>query len=250
MSSSTGSDRARHGAAAPAAAREAWPGTVASLTVVAFSTPWGSGRLALLGDLPFELELPEGAAGAISTGATSTGGSAVGAADEGFSPLPDAATAWIDALARYFAGERVAFHLDVERFCAAHGFTSFETEVYRALAAVPYGETVSYRDLAVAAGRPLAWRAAGSAMALNPLPVILPCHRVVRSDGTLGQYGDDPAWKARLLRHEGVPLRSGGGRPSPDDRLAPNGGVEGRHGDAVRPAASASRTAVGPESRP
>jgi O-6-methylguanine DNA methyltransferase len=69
---------------------------------------------------------------------------------------------------------------------------------------VPHGEIASYRDLAVAAGRPRAWRAVGSAMALNPLPVILPCHRIVRSDGTLGHYGDDPTWKERLLSHEGV----------------------------------------------
>ena len=82
--------------------------------------------------------------------------------------------------------------------------TDFEREVYRALAAVPYGTALSYRDLAHAAGHPNAYRAAGSVMARNELPVILPCHRVVRNDGRLGYYGDDPAWKARLLRLEGV----------------------------------------------
>ena len=54
-----------------------------------------------------------------------------------------------------------------------------------------------------AAGRPNAYRAAGSAMARNALPVILPCHRVIKNDGRLGFYGDDPAWKERLLALEG-----------------------------------------------
>jgi methylated-DNA-[protein]-cysteine S-methyltransferase len=66
---------------------------------------------------------------------------------------------------------------------------------------------LSYRDLAAAAGHPNAYRATGSVMARNDLPVILPCHRVVKNDGRLGFYGDDPAWKARLLRLEGVGVR-------------------------------------------
>lgn len=227
MNSSTGSDRARQDARrAPAAVSDVRLPTVTRPAIVPFSTPWGQGRLALLGDLPFELELPDGAAGSISAGDPAAGpaGAAItGAPDPAGAAAPDAAAAWTDTLARYFDGEPVVFDLDVGRFCEAHGFTRFETAVYRALAAVPYGETVSYRDLAVAAGRPLAWRAAGSAMALNPLPVILPCHRVVRSDGTLGRYGTDPAWKARLLRHEGVRVRSDRGGASPSDRLAPSG---------------------------
>jgi len=177
--------------------------------IVAFATPWGTGRLALLGTLPFELELPDGAAGRISRapaaaviderGADQRGGGQRGAGERG----SDAA-AWAERLETYFGGRPVAFPLDVDAFCDAHGFTSFESDVYRALAAVPFGRTVSYRDLAVAAGRPRAWRAVGSAMAMNPLPVVLPCHRVIRSDGRLGEYGDDPAWKARLLELEGV----------------------------------------------
>jgi len=159
--------------------------------VVAFATPWGQGRLALVGTLPFELELPGVAAGRVSGDAVV----ATGPAD-----------AWVDRLEDYFAGRPVSFPLDVDAFCEAHGFTVFETDVYRALAAVPSGWTVSYRDLAVAAGSPRAWRAVGSAMAMNPLPVVLPCHRVIRSDGRLGRYGDDPAWKARLLELEGVSL--------------------------------------------
>ena len=109
----------------------------------------------------------------------------------------------------YFAGERVSFDLDVDAYAAAHGFTDFERDVYRALARVPYGEVVSYRDLAREAGRPNAYRAVGSAMARNALPVILPCHRVIKNDGRLGFYGDDPAWKERLLALEGVRVVEG-----------------------------------------
>ncbi len=144
----------------------------------------GVGRLLVAGDLPLEAELPDPEATA-SAGAGPSG-------------------RWARLLERYFAGERVAFELDVDAFVAAHGLTDFEREVYRALARVPYGTAVSYRELAAAAGRPSAYRAAGSVMARNVLPVILPCHRVVRNDGRLGQYGDDPAWKERLLTLEGM----------------------------------------------
>ncbi len=74
---------------------------------------------------------------------------------------------------------------------------------------MPYGQVASYRDLATAAGRPNAYRAVGSAMARNALPVILPCHRVIKNDGRLGSYGDDPAWKERLLALEGVRVAEG-----------------------------------------
>ena len=149
----------------------------------------GVGRLLVAGDLPLEAELPDPDAAAPS-----------GAGPSG---------RWALLLERYFAGERVVFDLDVDAYAGAHGLTDFERDVYRALARVPYGSAVSYRELAAAAGRPSAYRAAGSVMARNLLPVILPCHRVVRNDGRLGQYGDDPAWKERLLRLEGVPVAEG-----------------------------------------
>jgi methylated-DNA-[protein]-cysteine S-methyltransferase len=93
--------------------------------------------------------------------------------------------------------------VDVGRLTSIWGCTAFERDVIAALAAVPYGHASSYRDVAVAAGYPNAYRAVGSVMARNPLPVILPCHRVIRNDGRLGAYGDDPRWKARLLALEG-----------------------------------------------
>jgi O-6-methylguanine DNA methyltransferase len=159
-----------------------------------YETTYGIGRLVFEDDLPLELELP--------APAREDGGDARRAADR--KEDDGARGEWGDLLARYFAGEEVAFPLDLERFCAAHGFTSFTRDVLRALARVPYGRVVSYGDLAAAAGHPNAYRAAGSVMARNPLPVILPCHRVVHSDGTLGEYGGDPSFKERLLRLEGV----------------------------------------------
>ncbi len=196
------------------------------LTVATFLTPWGEGRLALIGDLPFEMELPDGAAGRITGEPAGRGGAGETRPARGAKPaaVVESAAEWTARLERYFRAEPVGFPLDVDRFCAAHGFTAFETSVYRALAAVPYGEIASYRDLAVAAGRPRAWRAVGGAMALNPLPVILPCHRVVRSNGTLGHYGADPTWKERLLRHEGVDVVHGpDGAPRADAKLFPAG---------------------------
>jgi len=153
-----------------------------------YATDLGVGRVVVAGDLPLRLDLPDPAVPAAPGHASSR---------------------WPGLLERYFAGERVAFDLDLDAYADAHGLTDFERDVYAALARVPYGTVVSYRELAAAAGRPHAYRAAGSVMARNQLPVILPCHRVVRNDGRLGQYGDDPAWKARLLALEGVPLADG-----------------------------------------
>ena len=153
-----------------------------------YVTDLGVGRLVVAGDLPLRLDLPDPAVQAAPGSPSSR---------------------WPALLERYFAGERVAFDLDVDAHAAAQGFTDFERDVYRALARVPYGTAVSYRELAAAAGRPHAYRAVGSALARNLLPVILPCHRVVRNDGRLGEYGDDPAWKERLLALEGVPVAAG-----------------------------------------
>jgi len=147
-----------------------------------YVTPFGVGVLVLTGELPLALELPTPDAAA---------------------PDPSEPSIWRDLLERYFSGEQVVFPLDPAHFSQAIGHTRFETAVTAALAAIPYGSAVSYRDLAVAAGHPNAYRAVGTVMARNPLPVILPCHRVIKNDGSLGNYGDDPAWKRRLLALEG-----------------------------------------------
>ena len=74
----------------------------------------------------------------------------------------------------------------------------------RATARIPYGRTASYREIARRAGSPSAFRAAGSALATNPLPIVVPCHRVLPSSGELGSYRGGAAAKAQLLALEGA----------------------------------------------
>lgn len=81
---------------------------------------------------------------------------------------------------------------------------AFLRRVYEACRAIPRGEVLSYRALAEAAGNPAAARAAGNAMKRNPLPLAVPCHRVVRSDGSLGHYGGGAEMKRWLLEREGA----------------------------------------------
>jgi methylated-DNA-[protein]-cysteine S-methyltransferase len=107
-------------------------------------------------------------------------------------------------LEEYFAGRRRRFTIPLDR-SARRGFRG---EVLDALESVPYGETISYGELAAEAGRPGAARAVGSAMATNPLPIVVPCHRVTRAGGVLGHYGGGSDAKERLLRLEGaLPVR-------------------------------------------
>ncbi len=109
----------------------------------------------------------------------------------------------VHRLRAYFAGERVDFveiELDVE------GWTPFQRDVLAALRCVRYGEVVSYAELARLAGRPRAQRAAGTFCSRNRFPLVVPCHRVVSSDG-LGSYGElGLDYKRRLLALEGVTL--------------------------------------------
>lgn len=102
----------------------------------------------------------------------------------------------------YFAGRRRHFDVALDRRLS-HGY---RLAVLEELSTVPYGETVSYRDLAERTGRPGASRAVGSAMATNPIPVVVPCHRVLRTGGALGGYGGGLDTKVWLLRHEGALL--------------------------------------------
>ena len=105
-----------------------------------------------------------------------------------------------DQLARYFAGEAVRFDVPLDLSAG----TAFQRAVWRACARIPYGDTRSYGELARLAGRPGAARAAGGAMHANPLPIIVPCHRVIRSDGSLGGFGLGISLKKKLLRLEGA----------------------------------------------
>ncbi|WP_309134453.1 methylated-DNA--[protein]-cysteine S-methyltransferase [Cellulomonas sp.] len=103
-------------------------------------------------------------------------------------------------LDEYFAGTRREFDVPVD----LRLLTGFRREVVEALPRVPYGATASYAAVAALTGRPAAVRAVGTACARNPVPLFLPCHRVVRSDGTAGRYAGGEAAKAALLRLEGA----------------------------------------------
>lgn len=84
--------------------------------------------------------------------------------------------------------------------------SAFDRAVWRACAAIPRGEVRSYAEVAQWAGHPQAARATGQALGRNPLPVLIPCHRVLRADGGLGGFGCGLKWKKFLLRCEGVTL--------------------------------------------
>ena len=120
------------------------------------------------------------------------------------SPRVLAAPGRLDLVAReldeYFAGSRRAFDVPLDQRLS----TGFRAEVLRHLPEIGYGHTESYAQVAAAAGNARAVRAVGSACATNPLPVVVPCHRVVRSDGSLGGYAGGPAAKRTLLTLEGV----------------------------------------------
>lgn len=107
----------------------------------------------------------------------------------------------IRQLTEYFDGKRYAFDLPL----ALHG-TQFQREVWQQLLKVPFGQMVSYQGIANAIGRPRAARAVGAANGSNPISIVVPCHRVVGSDGSLTGYGGGLWRKEWLLRHEGCLL--------------------------------------------
>lgn len=82
--------------------------------------------------------------------------------------------------------------------------TPFQVKVWQELQRIPYGATISYKELAQRAGSPLACRAAGQANGRNPVPIIVPCHRVISADGRLGGYSSGLDRKRWLLKHEGA----------------------------------------------
>ncbi len=122
-------------------------------------------------------------------------------------PLPDAASSWRrddraladvrDQLRAYFAGERFTFDLPTRM-----GGTSFQRLAWDALLTIPYGGTVSYAEQARRIGRPAASRAVGAANGRNPIAIIVPCHRVIGSNGSLTGYGGGLDLKRGLLAFE------------------------------------------------
>jgi methylated-DNA-[protein]-cysteine S-methyltransferase len=119
-------------------------------------------------------------------------------------PPPAAMDAMMDAVAKelqnFFAGKPTDFSqvpLDLQG-------TPFQIKVWQELRRIPRGETISYKELARRVGSPQASRAVGQANSHNPIPIIIPCHRVINADGSLGGYSSGLDKKRWLLKHEGA----------------------------------------------
>jgi O-6-methylguanine DNA methyltransferase len=117
---------------------------------------------------------------------------------------PDKVISWMNeallGLANYFAGQSPDFSsltLDLQG-------TPFEHQVWQELCRIPWGKTISYKELAARIGNPRATQAVGQANGANPIPLIIPCHRVIQADGSLGGYSSGPERKKWLLEHESV----------------------------------------------
>ena len=112
----------------------------------------------------------------------------------------------IRELKAYFAGDLAA----LDRIECRSGGTVFQQAVWNALRVIPPGQTLSYGALAVRLGKPRAMRAVGHANGANPIPIVIPCHRLIGADGSLTGYGGGIERKRWLLTHEGVELDSRG----------------------------------------
>jgi O-6-methylguanine DNA methyltransferase len=116
-----------------------------------------------------------------------------------FEPSESALRPYIRELDEYFAGKRRQFDFALD----LRG-TEFQLACWRALVAIPYGETRTYADIARAVGKPQGFRAVGMANNRNPIAIVVPCHRVIASDGTLCGYGGGLDIKRKLLELEGA----------------------------------------------
>ncbi len=111
---------------------------------------------------------------------------------------PDAMTDFVIAQIReYLAGQRTSFEVPIKTYG-----TEFQEQVWQALTQIDYGKTASYKDIAIAIGNPKAARAVGMANNKNPIPIIIPCHRVINQNGKLGGYAPGLDFKEQLLALE------------------------------------------------
>lgn len=116
---------------------------------------------------------------------------------------PENLRVYQDQLTAYFRGELREFMCKLDLIG-----TDFQKDCWKALLQIPYGTTCSYADIARKIGRPKAFRAVGQANHVNPIAIIVPCHRVIGSGGTLTGYGGGLSTKEKLLRIEGAELRA------------------------------------------
>jgi len=174
------------------------PTSMGTVTVL-MSPSSGKGRTPVI----TEIRLPR-------KGRGGAGRSAPGTSRKGGSTVP-----WLAALEDLLRDGKATFPLDALDWGAC---TPFQEKVLRELARVPLGKVISYGALARRAGVPRAARAVGAVMAWNPFPLVLPCHRVVRSSGETGRYGGGEAMKRALLKREGVRI-DGAGRVDPAHRI-------------------------------
>ncbi|HEY7892273.1 MAG TPA: methylated-DNA--[protein]-cysteine S-methyltransferase [Solirubrobacteraceae bacterium] len=113
---------------------------------------------------------------------------------------PAALDPWRRELEQYFSGQRRSFQAPLDWSLIG----PFAQRVLQATCAIPYGRVLTYSEVAAKAGSPRGSRAAGNALGSNPIPVVIPCHRVLRSGGTLGGYGGGLPRKRQLLELEGA----------------------------------------------
>lgn len=120
--------------------------------------------------------------------------------DEIGADLPPVTGLVAEEVQAYFAGSLRAFSIPVD----LSGASAFTRMVLEATATIPYGTTTSYGDIARMIGMPGATQAVGNALGANPVPIVIPCHRVIRSDGSMGWFTGGPQVKRALLRLEGI----------------------------------------------
>ena len=205
--------------------------------ITRYGSPFGEGEVVVANGALVAVRLPHGhqsvgdeAAGREhrSEARVAAAGDATASSRSVGSEDPAVAARWREELEAYFRGEKLSW--TAEEVDLGHlGLGDFERAVYETLLTVPAGTTVSYGVLAEMAGYPRAARAVGSAMANNPIPLVVPCHRVIRADGSLGNFGDDPSLKPRLLEHEAACVAAEAARSacSSDRASATNGGAPG-----------------------
>ena len=157
------------------------------MTLISFETAWGTAAIEVQNDRPARVILPPIQAGQ--------------AADIEAASAPGEVGEWIAFLQDYFRG-RFRAPPKIDAFFP----DGFALSVYRALQGIPAGSITTYKALATAIGRPRAYRAVAQALARNPFPIVIPCHRVIRSDGSLGGFSgpNGVEYKRRLLQHEGA----------------------------------------------